>query len=170
MSVKKPERIRWAVEVLSVQPDENVLEIGCGGGHAVELICTQLTIGKIIGIDRSSKAVSLAESNIRSCLSSLKAQLINIDLAELQIIETFDKIFAINVNVFWTGPEKEIAVLRTLMNKSSQLYLFYEPPSVSQLEKIIENCQKHFEGKLEIVDILRKRLSSNYGVCVIAKK
>jgi tRNA A58 N-methylase Trm61 len=170
MSSNKPERVSWAVEVLSVQPDEKILEIGCGRGQAVELICKQLRTGKIVGIDRSAKAITAAESNNRDCIDSMKAQLINIALAELKLKEFFDKIFAVNVNAFWTGPEKEIAVLRSLMNKRSQLYLFYEPPSVSQLEKIIESCQRQFEGELEIVQVLRKRLSLNRGVCIMAQK
>jgi hypothetical protein len=89
----------------------------------------------------------------------------------MKLNEMFDKIFAVNVNVFWTGPEREIATLNTFMNKSSRLYLFYEPPSSSQLEKAVRNCQQHLkDGKFEIVDVLKQRLSSNYGVCIIAKK
>jgi trans-aconitate methyltransferase len=171
MSSEKPERIRWAVEVLSAQPKEKILEIGCGNGHAVELICKQLTTGKIVGIDRSAKAIHTAEANNPRCVNSGKAQFLNAALAEIKLNERFDKIFAVNVNVFWTRPEREIAALRPLMNKRSRLYLFYDSPSASQLEKVIENGKKHLEAeKFEIVDALRKRLTSNYSVCIMAKK
>ena len=154
-----------------MQPNENILEIGCGNGHAVELICKQLTTGKIIAIDRSAKAIRAAEANNQQCVNSGKVQFRNTALAEIKRNEMFDKIFAINVNVFWTGPEKEIAILNTLMSRNSRLYLFYDPPSSGQPEKAIENCKKHLkEEELEIVDVLRKRLTLNYGVCIMAKK
>jgi predicted enzyme related to lactoylglutathione lyase len=37
-----PERVAWAVEMLDVALDDRLLEIGCGAGHAVLLICARL--------------------------------------------------------------------------------------------------------------------------------
>jgi cyclopropane fatty-acyl-phospholipid synthase-like methyltransferase len=37
-----PPRLLWAVEQLAIEPDDQVLEIGCGGGVAVWLICDRL--------------------------------------------------------------------------------------------------------------------------------
>lgn len=171
MASEKPERIRWAVEVLSVQSKERILEIGCGNGHAVELICKKLTTGKIVGIDRSAKAIHIAETNNQQCIHSGKAQFLNAALAEIKLNAKFDKIFAVNVNVFWIDPDREIATIHTLLNQRGRLYLFYEPPSASQVEKVVENSQKHLQAKnFKIVEVLRKRLTSNYGVCIIAKK
>jgi SAM-dependent methyltransferase len=171
MTSEKPARIEWAVEVLSIQPEENILEIGCGHGHAVDLICKQLSTGKIVGIDRSAKAIRAAEANNQGCISAGKAELLNIDIASLKLQDIFDKIFAINVNIFWTGPKGEIAKLSTLMNGNSRLYLFYEPPSLSQLDKVLTNATWHLRNeKLEILDVLRNRLTSNEDVCIIARK
>lgn len=170
MPSEKPERIRWAVEVISVQPREKILEIGCGNGHAIELICKQLATGNIVGIDRSTKAIHRAEANNQECVNSGKAQFYNTTLADLQLDERFDKIFAINVNVFWTGPERELAALQPLMDKGGRLYLFYDPPTAGKLEKVIENAKKHLEAeKFTIVDVIQKRLPSNHSVCIIAK-
>jgi len=55
-----PERVRWAVVQLSPGPDEQLLEIGCGPGVAVVLICERLAGGRIVAIDRSATAISRA--------------------------------------------------------------------------------------------------------------
>ena len=34
-----PARIRWAVDFMDVQPNDHILEIGCGPGAAAELMC-----------------------------------------------------------------------------------------------------------------------------------
>lgn len=170
MSSKTPERIKWAVDILSVQPREKILEVGCGNGHAIELICKQLTTGKIVGIDRSAKAIRTAEANNSKCVNSGKVQLLNAALAEIKLGERFDKIFAVNVNVFWTGPAWEFTPLPSLLKKAGRLYLFYDPPTASQLEKIIVNGRKHLEmTKFEIIDVFRTRLTASHSVCIMAK-
>jgi protein-L-isoaspartate O-methyltransferase len=49
-------RIRWSVEQLDVQPDDRLLEVGCGHGVAVSLVCQTLGGGTIHAIDRSPVA------------------------------------------------------------------------------------------------------------------
>jgi protein-L-isoaspartate O-methyltransferase len=53
MTAPVPERVRWAVETLSVRPGDRVLEIGCGSGLAAALICERLVEGRMLAIDRS---------------------------------------------------------------------------------------------------------------------
>ena len=58
MSVQTiPPRIRWAVELMELQPSDHVLEIGCGPGFGAEMICEQLETGKLFAIDRSESGV-----------------------------------------------------------------------------------------------------------------
>ena len=58
-----PARLRWAVDFIDVQPQDHILEIGCGSGQAADLICRRLEgRGKLFAIDRS-EAVSTAPSS-----------------------------------------------------------------------------------------------------------
>lgn len=52
-----PEQVRWAVEVLDSGPEERPLEIGCGPGVALSLICERLVGGQIVAIDRYKEIV-----------------------------------------------------------------------------------------------------------------
>ncbi len=61
MVEKIPWRLHWTVERLDLSGDEAILEIGCGRGVAVSLICPLLRSGTITAIDRSAKAVEAAQ-------------------------------------------------------------------------------------------------------------
>jgi SAM-dependent methyltransferase len=141
MASTVPERIRWAVEVLAPGPDEHLLEIGCGPGVAVALVCQRLGGGRIVASDRSATAIAHATrrnaQNIASGRAVLRTaaleQLTEADLPGARI--RFDKVFAMNVNLFWTrSPARELDLIRTLLAPAAALYLFYgygSPPGAS---------------------------------------
>jgi SAM-dependent methyltransferase len=127
-----PEHVRWAVERLRPAPDDQLLEIGCGPGVAVALICQRLVGGRIVAIDRSATAISRATRRNADHLAAGKAVLRTVALEELQPsdvlagAERFDKIFAINVNLFWVrSPAKELDLLKGVLGPGGALYLFY---------------------------------------------
>jgi SAM-dependent methyltransferase len=127
-----PERFRWAVETLALGPDDRLLEIGCGPGVAVALICERLVGGRIVAIDRSATAISRAARRNADHIATGKAVLQTVALEELQPSdvldegERFDKIFAMNVNLFWVrSPAKELELIKRLLGSGGALYLFY---------------------------------------------
>jgi ubiquinone/menaquinone biosynthesis C-methylase UbiE len=99
-----PLRLLWAVERLSIEPDDHLLEIGCGSGVAVSLICDRLGDGTITAIDRSPVMVERTAKRNEQYVASGKA---TIQLGELEDLElpdeSFTKIFAVNVNCFGSG-------------------------------------------------------------------
>ena len=117
----------WAVESLAVEPDDRVLEIGCGPGVAISLIAEQLDGGTITAIDRSSVAVERACWRNAAHLESGKATISRSALEEVEPTGVrYDKIFAVNVNVFWirdVGPELEL--IRRLLAPEGSLFLFW---------------------------------------------
>lgn len=45
MASKPSERFVWAVDTLALDPADCVLEVGCGHGVAISLVCERLTSG-----------------------------------------------------------------------------------------------------------------------------
>lgn len=123
--------MRRAVAALSIRPADRVLEVGCGNGWAVSLICDKLRSGRILAIDRSTPMVALAKQRNEAHIASGKASFRVIDLIALPVgLETYNKIFAINVNTFWRRPvPRELALLKKLLRPKGSLYLFFESPA-----------------------------------------
>ncbi len=66
MASKPLERFVWAVDTLALDPADRVLEVGCGHGVAVSLVCERLTSGRITAIDRSKKMIEMPRVEIAS--------------------------------------------------------------------------------------------------------
>ncbi|MDG4806767.1 class I SAM-dependent methyltransferase [Micromonospora sp. WMMD1120] len=126
-------RQRWAVETMTVAPDDQVLEIGCGRGAAVSLVADRLTSGRIVAVDRAATMVRLAT---RRNLRHIGAGRAEIRCAEFETTDLptahFTRIFAVNVSLFWLGDAaQQVARIRSLLAPEGRLYVFGERPTVA---------------------------------------
>jgi cyclopropane fatty-acyl-phospholipid synthase-like methyltransferase len=128
--MRVPERLRWVVGLLDVRPGDRILELGCGNGVAVSLICDQLGTGMITAVDRSPAAVERAARRNAPYVAEGRARLSCLDIADVgRLGRGYDKVFAVNVNLFWTrGARAEIGALKEVMRPGGTLHLVYETP------------------------------------------
>lgn len=167
------ERLVWAVRTLAVEPEDRLLEIGCGHGVAVSLVCEKLDGGHITAIDRSAKMIELATkrnaAHVAAGAASLRtAPLHRADLGD----ERFDKIFAVNVGRFWRRrPVRELELLGNHLAPERRLFLFHEPPpggspppSAGPVPELLE------DAGFGVVEILEQALERTHVICVVAEK
>jgi cyclopropane fatty-acyl-phospholipid synthase-like methyltransferase len=135
-----PERIRWAVETLAVQPGDRVLEIGCSSGVAASLVCERLDDGRVLAIDRSAIQIERARRRNEAHVAAGRLALETVDIVDFDTGDRrFDKVFAINVNVFWIGSAtEELARVRRALAPAGRLFLFYEPPGPARAREVVE--------------------------------
>jgi trans-aconitate methyltransferase len=135
-----PPRIRWAVDLMNIQPDDNVLEIGCGPGYAAELICQRLETGKLFAIDRSESGVDRTKRRCAKYLETGRLTVRQIDLATLRVpVKRLTKAMAFNVNLFWVRDcADEVALLHERVLPGGAVYLFYE----TKMPEVVPNTVK----------------------------
>ena len=127
---KVPERITWAVGLLDIGPEDQVLEVGCGTGVAVALVADRLDRGSITALDRSAIAIERTQARNAEHVAAGRVRLRRCELAAFDGgAASVDKAFAVNVNVFWTsGAEAECAVLRRVLRPAGSVRLVYGGP------------------------------------------
>ena len=135
-----PARVRWAVDRLDVQPSDEILEIGCGPGVAVSLVCDRLDGGSVTAIDRSATAIARATVRNAEHVASGRAVLRHTDLAAFSLPgKRFDKVFAVNVNLFWVpSAVTALALIAAHLRSRGSLFLFYETPDGGRAGQIAD--------------------------------
>ena len=166
-----PERIRWAVEQLEVAPADRVLEIGSGPGHAVALVAERLRRGQVTGIDRSLVQVRKARARNADAIAAGRARIerLALDAAPRALGErAFQKVFAVNVNAFWTAPAPSITSARRLLRRGGHLYVIYEPPSAARLASVEATLPALFEAQgARLVEVRTVAFARSHGVCFV---
>jgi cyclopropane fatty-acyl-phospholipid synthase-like methyltransferase len=130
------ERLEWAVDALDPQPDDRVLEIGCGHGVAVHLICERLTGGEITAIDRSEKMIATARKKNADAIAAGRARVERAEFPEVDLGQgPFDKIFAVHVAPLWKKAELMLPAVRRLLAPDGTLHLLgHTPPQMADAE------------------------------------
>ena len=152
-----PERIRWAVETLAVEPGDRLLEIGGGPGVAASLVCERLDRGSLLLIDRSATAIERARRRNPEPFASGRLALETVDVADFDPGNArFDKVFAVNVNAFWTTPPtEELARIRGALAHDGRLFLFYETPNAARgrqaVARVVEALQANGFAEPQLV-------------------
>jgi SAM-dependent methyltransferase len=99
------ERNRRTIELLEIQPDDRVLELGFGPGLAIEMAATLARRGTVVGIDHSEVMLRQASLRNRAAIAAGRVQL---HLAPAEALppftEPFDKVMASNVHMFLDDP------------------------------------------------------------------
>jgi SAM-dependent methyltransferase len=120
---------------MTIESTNRILEVGCGGGQAVGVLCHRLQRGgSVVAIDRSAIQAERAGKRNDHWIAKGCARVAHASLAEAPEMfgQAFDKVLAINVNEFWTSPAASFECVRRLLKATGTLYLVYEPPSERQ--------------------------------------
>jgi trans-aconitate methyltransferase len=137
-----PARLRWAVDLMDVQPSDHVLEIGCGPGVGAELILRRLESGKRFAIDRSESGVDRTKRRNAAHVESGRLTVRQIDLATLRVpVKRLNKVFAFNVNLFWVREAAdEVALLHERLLPGGEVFLFYEANRPELVPNIVKKA------------------------------
>jgi ubiquinone/menaquinone biosynthesis C-methylase UbiE len=123
------ERLRAVVEELDVQPDDRVLEIGCGHGVAATYVCERLTTGRLTAVDRSPKMIAAAARRNAAHVQAGTAEFLAQRLEELDLGERrFDKVLAVRVGLFHREPERARALVEPYLAPGGRILSVFDPP------------------------------------------
>lgn len=165
-TIDAPERLTWAVQLLAPAHDDRVLEIGCGPGVAVALIHDRLVTGTVTGIDRSAKAVEAARRRNSGALATGRAAFHALSLEDTDFAaRSFDRILAVNVNLFWTrAVDRELTAVRHWLTPGGLLCLCWEPPDGKRAGEIAAKVEPAVAGHGFATEVRRAATARGAGL------
>src|SRR6476660_10365928 len=161
-----PPRIKWAVDLMDVQPADQVLEMGCGPGAGAEAICSHLETGKLFAIDRSESGVDRTKRRNQKYVDAGRLVVRQIDLATLRVpVKRLNKVFAFNVNLFWVRPcDDEVALLHERVLPGGAVFLFYEANRAELVPTMVQKTSAALAGSGFRVSVVEQKAPAVVGI------
>ena len=121
------ERTRCTVELLGLRPGHDVLEVGHGPGLGLEAAAAAVGDGTVTGVDHSQTMSDQAARRNQAAVDDGRLKLIVADAQHLPVDLTgFDRIFGVNVWLFWDDPTATIADLAGRLRSGGTLTLTFQ--------------------------------------------
>lgn len=118
----------WSVSLLSVQPNDHILEIGFGPGTTIQRLASLASEGYVAGIDLAPAMIQLARKRNAASIQAGRVSLTYGDAAKLPYSEnTFDKVLSIHCLYFWPDPLQVLREIQCVLKPGGKLVLTLLP-------------------------------------------
>jgi len=124
MTIQNVQRNRWVLECVEPQPDEHLLEIGCGPGVAV---AEAVALGcRVTAIDPSEVIRAMARR--RNAAAIAEGRVVILDgTAEALPAGPFDAAYAVNTPQFWVDVDATLAEVVARLRPGGRMALAIQP-------------------------------------------
>ena len=147
---------------------DHLLEIGCGHGVAVSLVCKRLTTGSMTAIDRSATMVAMSRGRNAEYIASGQVTIEQASLHEADFGEQrFDKIFAIHVNLFRTHAARDLGIIRHILKPNGTFYAMGQPLDAAATRATAESIATVLEHHGFSAETRYGEVSSGAMYCVV---
>jgi SAM-dependent methyltransferase len=112
---------RWGLTKVEIRDNATVLDIGCGGGRALERLASLASLGKVVGIDYSEDSVAVARKRNQRLIATGRVEVLHGSVSSMPFPDaTFDCVSAVETYYFWPDIAADLAEVRRVMKPSGQ--------------------------------------------------
>jgi ubiquinone/menaquinone biosynthesis C-methylase UbiE len=147
-------------DLMSVQTDDRIIEIGCGTGKLIYKMAQEMDKGLIEGIDFSSAMVSVAKKRNKNSIAKGTVKILEGDFDNMPYEkEKYSKACSVNTLYFWPSPAHTAKKIADILKPDGQLILAFEDIEQLKQRKLNQDVF-HLYSKDEVQELL-----INAGFC-----
>ena len=141
-------------ELMSVQIDDRIIEIGFGTGKLIYKMAQKIETGLIEGVDFSNTMVSIAQKRNKKNIANGKVKIIEGNFDEIPYEkDKFTKACSINTLYFWPKPEHTAKKIVDMLKPEGKLILGFEDVEQLKRRRLNKNVF-HLYTKDEVQNLL----------------
>ena len=174
----------WGVSHFDIKENDVILDIGCGGGRNIERFASQVTSGKVVGLDYSEVSVEKSAKLNKDAIDEGKVEVIQGSVSEMPFDDnTFDIVTGFETIYFWPDFLNDLKEVNRVLKKDALVFFCNEAVyREGQMEKY-DDLVELLDMKIYSEDVLKESLEKtgfkdfesfindeNDWICITARK
>lgn len=174
----------WGLGYISTASDFLVLDVGCGGGRAAQILAELCPDGKVYGIDYSEEMVSMAKNVNKEFVKNDRIEIVYGTVSSIPYPEnTFDLVTAFETYYFWPNLIGDLKETHRVLKLGGTLLIVNEVYKHEDFDErnmeYVNALHMHYHTPEEHEDILLKAgftsikiytKPENNWIAIVAKK
>jgi len=183
MATRPSNRLRnaWTIALLDLHSEDRVLEVGYGPGLALQAASRRVTTGRIVGLDHSATMRRAAAARNRRAIAEGRMTLLVGGVDDLahpaggDLDGPFDKIYGVNVAMFWDHPATVFRGLEDRLRPGGLIAVTHQPRAGDKTDAAALAMAERIEDAMKAAGLNRLRTErltelSPMAVCVIGHR
>jgi len=126
----------WGISRISIKPEYYILDIGCGGGKAVQKLAMSSPNGKVYGIDYSEDMVQLSKKINKTLIKKGLVEIKYGVVSSLPFADNmFDLVTAFEAYYFWPNLIDDLKEIKRVLKPEGTLLMVNEVYKDDKFEK-----------------------------------
>ena len=149
----------WGVSHFDINEDDVILDIGCGGGRNIERFASQVTSGKVVGLDYSEVSVEKSTKLNKDAIDEGKVEVIQGSVSEMPFDDnTFDIVTGFETIYFWPDFINDLKEVNRVLKKDALVFFCNEAVyREGQMEKY-DDLVELLDMKIYSEEVLKESL------------
>jgi ubiquinone/menaquinone biosynthesis C-methylase UbiE len=152
----------WVIDLLHIQPNDKVLEVGFGPGVGIQLAAELAATGYVAGVDPSEEMVDSATKRNATTTRTVDVRRGSAESLPFED-NVFDKAFAINSMQVWPDAIAGLREIRRVLKGGARIALGFTPYSGQRKIGLIETLAAAGFTDPQVIE-------GDKGFCAIAAK
>ena len=107
---------QWGLSHVSINKNDTILDIGCGGGKTVRTLAERATEGRVYGIDYSEDCVAVASKINKKLIDVGRVEILHASVESLPFSDgLFDLVTAVESYYFWPNLINNLKEIRRVL-------------------------------------------------------
>lgn len=124
MNIGHSRLTRWGLSHISINKDDTILDIGCGGGRTVNTLAKIAAEGKVYGIDYSEVSVAVSTSKNKRLIDAGRVKILHASVDSLPFSDDmFNLVIAVESCYFWPDLVNNLKEIRRVLKPGGSVII-----------------------------------------------
>ncbi|MQY66885.1 MAG: methyltransferase domain-containing protein [Dehalococcoidia bacterium] len=124
MNIGHSRLTRWGLSHISINKDDTILDIGCGGGRTVNTMAKIAAEGKVYGIDYSEVSVAVSTSKNKRLIDAGRVRILHASVDSLPFSDDmFNLVIAVESCHFWPDLVNNLKEIRRVLKPGGSVII-----------------------------------------------